>query len=90
MATRSKPRSQREDLSRAAVLAGKLSRAAGDEDPALVAAAIVVFATENIKRSASDLMEARAYLEGLRHAIDELLRHAFKEPTPKKTRRARS
>jgi hypothetical protein len=79
MAARPKTRSQKEDVSRAAVLAGKLSRAAGNEDPALVAAAIVIFATENIKRSATDLREARAYLEGLRQAVDELLRNAFNE-----------
>jgi hypothetical protein len=88
MAARTKSRSQKEEISHAAVLAGKLSRAAGDEDPALVAAAIVIFATENIKRSASDLLEARAYLEGVRQAIDELLRNAYKEPKPKRARRA--
>src|SRR5689334_14162259 len=59
-----------------------LAKVAPDEDPANVAAAIVVFATETIKRSAHDLREARAYLDGMRDAIDALLVGAFPSPEP--------
>jgi len=70
------------DMSRSQVIAEKLKRAAGTEDPAHVAGAIVIFATETIKRSADNLQEARGYLDGIRGAIDGLLRNAFAEKTP--------
>ena len=66
-----------EDMSRSQVIARKLKRAAEDEDPAHVAGAIVIFATETIERSANNLLEARGYLDGIRGAIDGLLKNAF-------------
>jgi len=59
------------------MLARKLARVAPDEDPARVAGAIAIFATRTIERSAGNLQEARAYLDGLRGAIDGLLRDRF-------------
>jgi hypothetical protein len=41
--------------------------------------------TETIKRSASNLMEARAYLDGLRAGIDGLLKNAFPEGAQKES-----
>jgi hypothetical protein len=79
-----------EDMSRSQVIAKKLKRAAGDEDPAHVAGAIVIFATETIQRSANDLLEARGYLDGIRGAIDGLLKNAFaddeRKPKPRAAR----
>lgn len=65
------------DLSRAEVIAKKLAKVAPEDDPAVVAGAIVIFATENIKRSAQGLSDARSYLTGMRDAIDGLLVNAF-------------
>jgi hypothetical protein len=59
------------------MIARKLSKVAPDEDPAHVAGAIAIFATETIKRSANNLMEARAYLDGLKSGIDGLLKNVF-------------
>ena len=73
----SKAKADARDLSRAAIIAKKLAKVAPEEDPAVVAGAIVIFATENIKRSANALPDARAYLEGMRTAIDGLLVNAF-------------
>jgi len=67
------------DVSRSELIARKLAKVAPEEDPAHVAGAIAIFATETIKRSASNLSEARAYLDGLREGIDGLLRNAFPE-----------
>jgi hypothetical protein len=67
------------DVARSETLARKLAKVAPDEDPAQVAAAIAIFATETIKRSANSLGEARAYLDGLRAGIDGLLKNAFPE-----------
>ena len=64
-------------MSRAETIARKLAKVAPDEDPAHVAGAIAIFATETIKRSANNLMEARAYLDGLKNGIDGLLKNAF-------------
>src|SRR5690349_7431267 len=50
------------EVEQTALLAEKLAKVAPDEDPALVAGAIAIFATETIKRSANTLGEARAYL----------------------------
>ena len=72
--------SQARDLSRAEVIAKKLAKVAPDDDPAVVAGAIVIFATENIMRSAKALPDARAYLTGMRDAIDGLLVNAFPPP----------
>jgi hypothetical protein len=69
----------RRDMSRSELIARKLAKVAPDEDPAHVAGAIAIFATETIKRSASNLSEARAYLDGLREGIDGLLKNAFPE-----------
>jgi len=66
------------------LLARKLAKVAPDEDPALVAGAIAIFAIETIKRSAGNLMEARAYLDGLRDGIDGLLKNAFADDAGKK------
>ena len=74
----------RREVAASELLARKLAKVAPDEDPALVAGAIAIFATETIKRSASNLMDARAYLDGLRHGIDELLKSAFAEDGKKK------
>ena len=73
------------DVSRSHVIARKLAQVAPDEDPARVAGAIVIFATETIKRSANTLPEARAYLDGLRTAIEGLLQNAFAEKDAKKS-----
>jgi len=40
----------------------------------------VIFATENIQRSAKTLPDARGYLTGMRDAIDGLLANAFPPP----------
>ena len=83
-----KPTRSREatrDVSRSHVIARKLAQVAPDEDPARVAGAIVIFATETIKRSANTLPEARAYLDGLRTAIEGLLQNAFAEKDAKKS-----
>jgi len=73
-------------------LANRLNKVAPDEDNAVVAGAIVLFAAEVIKRSSGNVLEARAYLEGMRSAIDGLLANAFQDapqapPEPKVTRR---
>ena len=72
-------------------LSDKLNKVAPDEDNAVVAGAIVLFAAEVIKRSSGNVLEARAYLEGMRSAIDGLLANAFQDapqarPEPKATR----
>src|SRR4051794_30488288 len=69
----------RRDLVRTESIAQKLAKVASDEDPARVAGAIAIFATETIKRSANNLTEARAYPDGLRAGIDGLLKNAFPE-----------
>ncbi len=71
------------DVSRSEVIAKKLAKVAPDDDPAHVAGAIAIFATETIKRSANTLPEARAYLDGLRDGIDGLLKNAFPEKSEK-------
>jgi hypothetical protein len=72
------------DVARGELIARKLAKVAPDEDPAHVAGAIAIFATETIKRSANNLMEARAYLDGLRAGIDGLLKNAFPESAQEK------
>jgi hypothetical protein len=67
------------EVARSELIARKLAKVAPDEDPAHVAGAIAIFATETIKRSANNLLEARAYLDGLRDGIDGLLKNAFAE-----------
>jgi hypothetical protein len=54
----------------------------GSEDNALVAGAVVLFATKVILRSSHDVLEARGYLEGMRGAIDKLINNAFRRKTP--------
>ena len=71
------------EVSRAETLARKLAKVAPEEDPAHVAGAIAIFATETIKRSANNLMEARAYLDGLKNGIDGLLKNAFADEVEK-------
>ena len=71
------------EVARSELIARKLAKVAPDEDPAQVAGAIAIFATETIKRSASNLIEARAYLDGLRAGIDGLLKNAFPESAAK-------
>jgi len=73
------------DLARTRSIAQKLGQVAPEEDPARVAGAIAIFATETIKRSANNLIEARAYLDGLRAGIDGLLKNAFPEGADKET-----
>lgn len=73
------------DLARTRSIAHKLAKVAPEEDPARVAGAIAIFATETIKRSANNLIEARAYLDGLRAGIDGLLKNAFPEGADKET-----
>src|ERR1043166_2013249 len=58
-------------------LARRLANVAPEEDPARVAGAIAIFAARTIERSAENLQEARAYLDGLKDAIDGLLRYHF-------------
>ena len=72
------------EVSRAETIARKLAKVAPDDDPAQVAGAIAIFATETIKRSANNLMEARAYLDGLKDGIDGLLKNAFADEVEKK------
>ena len=72
------------EVSRAETIARKLAKVAPQEDPAHVAGAIAIFATETIKRSANNLMEARAYLDGLKNGIDGLLKNAFADEVEKK------
>ena len=81
--SRSKRVNARRDMARSELIARKLAKVAPDEDPAHVAGAIAIFATETIKRSASNLLEARAYLDGLRTGIDGLLKNAFPESVQK-------
>jgi hypothetical protein len=69
----------RRDVARVEEIARKLGRAAPDDDPAQVAGAIAIFAADTIRRSANSLIEARAYLDGLRAGIDGLLLNAFPE-----------
>ena len=71
-------------MSRAETIARKLAKVAPEEDPAHVAGAIAIFATETIKRSANNLMEARAYLDGLKNGIDGLLKNAFADEGDKR------
>ena len=51
------------EVAHSELIARKLAKVAPDDDPAQVAGAIAIFATETIKRSANNLMEARAYLD---------------------------
>ena len=77
------PRSAPEDIKnykQSLAIANKLNKVAPDEDDAVVAGAIVLFAAEVIKRSSGNVLEARAYLEGMRTAIDGLLANAFQDP----------
>ena len=67
------------DVARVETIAMGLAKVAPDDDPAQVAGAIAIFAAATIKRSASTLIEARAYLDGLRAGIDGLLQNAFPE-----------
>jgi hypothetical protein len=67
------------DVARVEVIAKGLAKVAPDDDPAQVAGAIAIFAADTIKRSANTLIEARAYLDGLRAGIDGLLANAFPE-----------
>lgn len=73
-------------MARTRAIAAKLAQVAPEEDPARVAGAIAIFATETIKRSANNLMEARAYLDGLRAGIDGLLKNAFPDNPSKEPR----
>ena len=77
-------RAEVREVARSELIARKLAKVAPDEDPAHVAGAIAIFATETIKRSANNLMEARAYLDGLKNGIDGLLKNAFSEEAEKK------
>jgi hypothetical protein len=80
----SQKRAEVREVSRAETIARKLGKVAPEEDPAHVAGAIAIFATETIKRSANNLMEARAYLDGLKNGIDGLLKNAFADEGDKK------
>jgi len=71
------------DLARTKSIAQKLAKIAPEEDPARVAGAIAIFATETIRRSANNLMQARAYLDGQRAGTDGFLKNAIPE-TPQK------
>jgi hypothetical protein len=92
-ASRAPTRSAPEDVEnykQSLALSRQLNKVAPDEDNAVVAGAIVLFAAEVIKRSSSNVLEARAYLEGMRNAIEGLIANAFKdagEGAPKATRR---
>ncbi|MEJ0076445.1 MAG: hypothetical protein WDO17_13525 [Alphaproteobacteria bacterium] len=77
-------RAEAREVSRAEMIARKLAKVAPEEDPAHVAGAIAIFATETIKRSANNLMEARAYLDGLKNGIDGLLKNVFSDDVGKK------
>ena len=72
----------RREVSDVEMLARRLAKVAPTEDPARVAGAIAIFATKTIERSANNLVEARAYLDGLRGAIDGLLRDRFADSKP--------
>src|SRR5436305_9282715 len=79
----SSKRADAREVSRAETIARKLAKVAPEDDPAHVAGAIAIFATETIKRSANNLMEARAYLDGLKNGIDGLLKNAFADEVEK-------
>ena len=81
----SQKRAEVREVSLAETIARKLAKVAPEEDPAHVAGAIAIFATETIKRSANNLMEARAYLDGLKNGIDGLLKNAFADEVEKKS-----
>lgn len=70
-------------MARMEQIARKLGQVAPEDDPAQVAGAIAIFAARTIQRSASNLREARAYLDGLRAGIDGLLMNAFPETRKK-------
>ena len=81
-APHAQPRSGPEDIKnykQSLALANRLNKVAPDEDNAVVAGAIVLFAAEVIKRSSANAREARAYLEGMRSAIDGLIANAFQD-----------
>lgn len=84
-ARQSASRRERE-FARSQAINRKLAKVAPDEDPAIVAGAIVQFAADVIKDSSNDLGEARAYLEGMRAAIDGLLVNAFPPPSAKEAK----
>ena len=96
-ASRAQRRSAPEDIKsykQSLALSNRLNKVAPDEDDAVVAGAIVLFAAEVIKRSSGNVLEARAYLEGMRSAIDGLLANAFQDaprapPASKVMRRRR-
>jgi hypothetical protein len=67
------------DVARSEQIARKLAKVAPGDDPAQVAGAIAIFAAQTIQRSADNLRDARAYLDGLRAGIDGLLLNAFPE-----------
>jgi hypothetical protein len=74
---RTTQQTEKREMSRADHLARQMAKVTEGDDPAVIAGAIVIFATENIKRSAKTLPEARAYLDATRIAIDGLLLNAF-------------
>ena len=67
------------DVTRVQQIARRLAKVAPADDPAQVAGAIAIFAAQTIQRSADNLRDARAYLDGLRAGIDGLLMNAFPE-----------
>jgi hypothetical protein len=71
------------DVARVQQIARKLAKVAPGDDPAQVAGAIAIFAAQTIQRSADNLRDARAYLDGLRAGIDGLLQNAFPEKAQK-------
>jgi hypothetical protein len=67
------------EVARTRLLASEFAKVAPDEDQALIAGAIAIFAAEIIKRSSSNLLQARGYLYDLRDSIEGLLKNAFRD-----------
>ena len=78
-AQRKKHPSKPSDYARIKSISVDLARVAPNDDPAVIAGAIVLFAAEIIRISSKDLLEARAYLDGMQGAIDQLLVNAFSD-----------
>jgi len=79
------------DYARSQAISRKLAKVAPDDDPAIVAGAVVLFAAQIIRDSSANLLQARSYLDGMRVAIDNLLVNTFaaKEGTQARPPRAR-
>jgi hypothetical protein len=74
------------EFARSQAISRKLAKVAPNDDAAIVAGAIVLFAAEVIRGSSENLLQARSYLDGMRVAIDNLLVNAFSAPPARQAR----